>query len=131
MRDVVRVEDAEASVLLHLEEDLEEGFFGEEEESEARRVRVRIRGGGDDGDRGDRDGYVAGVCESEFLEEDHGAGVVGDHEGFDLGCGRWDHGEEGGGEEEDGDGEGRFRHCVVHLRGRRVWDRGSDNSPRV
>ena len=111
VRDVVGIEDAESSVLLHLEEDLEEGLFREEEESETRRVGVRIRGGGDDGDRGDGDRDVAGVCESEFLEEDHGAGVVGDYEGFDLGCGRWDRGEERDGEEEDGDCRGHFRHC--------------------
>ena len=48
MRDVVGIEDAESGVLLDLEEDLEERFFGEEEESEARGVCVRIRGG--DGD---------------------------------------------------------------------------------
>lgn len=53
MRDVVRVQDAESSVLLDLEEDLEEGLFGEEEESEAGWIGVRIWGGGDDGDGGD------------------------------------------------------------------------------
>lgn len=42
MRDVVGIEDAESGVLLDLEEDLEEGFFGEEEEAEARGVWVRI-----------------------------------------------------------------------------------------
>lgn len=55
---------------------------------------------------------MAGVCESEFLEEDHGAGVGGDHEGFDLGRGRWDYGGDEEEEEED-DGQGRFRHFEV------------------
>lgn len=54
--DVVRVEDAEGRVLLDLDEDLEEGFFVEEEEAEARGFGLGC-GGGEDGygDGGDGD----------------------------------------------------------------------------
>lgn len=110
-RDVVGVEDAELRVLLDLEEDLEEGLFGEEEEAEEGRVGAGVRGGDGDGDGGDGDGDVAGVGEAEFLEEDHGAGVGGDGEGFDLGGGRVEEEEEG--KEEDGEeDEGCFRHFL-------------------
>ena len=104
-RDVVGVEDAELRVLLDLEEDLEEGLFGEEEEAEEGRIGAGVRGG--EGDVGDGDGDVAGVGEAEFLEEDHGAGVGGDGEGFDLGGGRV---EEEGKEEDGEEEEGCFRH---------------------
>lgn len=40
MNDVVRIEDAEGRVLLDLHEDLEERFFVEEEEAEARGFRL-------------------------------------------------------------------------------------------
>lgn len=73
-------------LLLEFDEDLNEGFLGEEEEAEAGGVGAGV--GGDDGDGGDRDEDVAGVGEAELLEEDHGAGVGGDLEGFDLGEGR-------------------------------------------
>lgn len=58
---------------MDLEEDLKEGFFGEEEEAEARRVGSGDAGG--DGDGGDSDGDVAVVGEPELLEEDHRPGV--------------------------------------------------------
>lgn len=45
--------------------------------------------------------------ESEFLEEDHGAGVVADFEGFYLGGGG---GGEEGEEEKEHDIEGNSRH---------------------
>lgn len=61
------IEDAEVRVLLDLDEDLKEGFFGEEEEAETGRVRVRSRGGGGNGDGAHGDGDVAGVSESEFF----------------------------------------------------------------
>jgi hypothetical protein len=57
------------------------------------------QGGHRDGGDGDR--HVAGVGELEFLEEDHGAGVGGDGQGFDLG--------RAVGEEEE-EAEGQFRH---------------------
>jgi hypothetical protein len=43
---------------------------------------------------------VAGVGEPEFLEKDHGAGVRGDGQGFDL----------GGAVGEEEEAEGQFRH---------------------
>ncbi len=70
------VEDTKLWVLLDLEEDLEERLFGEKEESKSRRVGIGESGG--DGNGGDGDGNVAGVCEPEFLEEDHGSGIGGD-----------------------------------------------------
>lgn len=73
------IEDAELGTgifRLDFDEDLDEGFFREEEEAEAGGVGAGE--GGDDGYSRDGDGDVAGVGEAEFLEEDHGAGVVGD-----------------------------------------------------
>ncbi|KAF3952020.1 hypothetical protein CMV_022384 [Castanea mollissima] len=113
-RDVVGVEDAELRVLLDLEEDLEEGLFGEEEEAEEGRVGAGVRGGDGDGDGGNGDGDVAGVGEAEFLEEDHGAGVGDDGEGFDLGGGRVEEEEEGKGEDGEEE-EGCFRHFCLGL----------------
>lgn len=46
--NVMRIEDTEVRVLLDLDEDLEEGFFGEEEEAKAGRVKVMSGGGGGD-----------------------------------------------------------------------------------
>lgn len=74
--DVVGIEDAQIRVLLELEEDLDEGFFGEEEEAEAGGIGGGEGGG--DGDAGDSDGGVTGVSESELLQEDHEPGVGGD-----------------------------------------------------
>jgi hypothetical protein len=53
-----------------------------------------LGGGGKDGDGdgGDRNGEMAFGGETEFIKEDHGAGVEFDGEGFDF-CG-------GGGEED-------------------------------
>ena len=110
--DVLGIKNTEGRVLLELHEDLEERLLGEEEEPQTGGIRGRESGG--DGDAGDAHGDVAGMCESEFLEEDHGAGVGRDGQGFDLG------GDEGEEEEEDGEGkngedleecEGCFRHC--------------------
>lgn len=99
--NVVRIEDTEVGVLLDLDENLEKGFFGQEEEAEAGRVRVRGGGGGGDRDGADGDGDVAGVSESEFFEEDHGAGVGRDPQRFDLGGGEGEEREENDGEREE------------------------------
>ena len=109
--NVVRIEDTEGRVLLDLDEDLDEGFFVEEEEAETRRFGLGGGGERSDGDGGDGDGDVAFGGETEFFEEDHGAGVGGDGEGFDFGGGGGEEVEEGGEEEEDGDVG--FRHCVI------------------
>lgn len=113
--NVVRIEDAEGRVLLDLDEDLDEGFFVEEEETETGGFGLRGGGGGGgergDGDGGDGDGDVAFGSETEFFEEDHGASVGSDGEGFDFGGGGGEEVEEGGEEEEDGDVG--FRHCVI------------------
>lgn len=111
--NVVRIEDAEGRVLLDLDEDLDEGFFVEEEETETGGFGLRGGGGGErgDGDGGDGDGDVAFGSETEFFEEDHGASVGSDGEGFDFGGGGEEEVEEGGEEEEDGDAG--FRHCVI------------------
>lgn len=110
--NVVRIENAEGRVLLDLDEDLDEGFFVEEKEAET--GGFGLGGGGErgDGDGGDGDGDVAFGSETEFLEEDHGAGVGGDGEGFDFGGGGGEEEEEGG-EEEEEDGDVGFRHCVI------------------
>ncbi|POO02449.1 hypothetical protein TorRG33x02_014330 [Trema orientale] len=77
--DVAGLEDAELGVLLHLEEDLEQGLLREEEEPQARWLDVVGGvGSGLDGDVLDGDVDVAPVGEPELLEEDHGAGVGGD-----------------------------------------------------
>lgn len=93
--NVVRVENAEMRVLLDLEKDLKQRFFREKEEPESRRFRRR-RQRRRDADGGDADGGVAGGGEAELFKEDHGASVIEDFEGLDLG---------GGGTEEEGKGE--------------------------
>lgn len=59
-------------------------FIGDEEEAEERRSRKRSGG-----ERGvfDLDCDESALVEPEFLEEDQGAVVGGDLEGFDLGRG--------------------------------------------
>lgn len=112
--NVMRIEDTEGRVLLDLDEDLDEGFFVEEEEAETR--GFGLRGGGErgdgDGDGGDGDGDVAFGSETEFFEEYHGAGVGGDGERFDFGGGGGEEVEEGG-EEEEEEGNVGFRHCEI------------------
>jgi hypothetical protein len=64
----------------------------------SRKLQNGERGGHRDGGDGDR--HAAGVGEPEFLEKDHGAGVGGDGQGFDL----------GGAVGEEEEAEGQFRH---------------------
>ena len=73
---VVGVQNAKLRVLLDLHQDLQEGLLREEEEAQPGRFRRCERGGHRDGGDGDR--HVPGVGETEFLKEDHGAGVGGD-----------------------------------------------------
>lgn len=109
----MRIKDAEGRVLLDLDEDLDEGFFVEEVETET--GGFGLRGGGErgDGDGGDGDGDVAFGSETEFFEEDHGAGVGGDGEGFYFGGGGGEEEDEDGEEEEEGNVVGFRHHCAI------------------
>lgn len=76
VEDVAGMEDAELLVLLHLHEYLKESFFREEEEAQPRRLDGCVGvARGDHRDLLHRDCDMAGVCETELLEEDHGPGV--------------------------------------------------------
>lgn len=104
--DVVGVQDAERGVLLDLHQDLEEGFFVQEEETQARGFWLHRGGEHAHGDRGDGDGHVALVGEPEFLEQDHGAGVGVYLQGLYL--------RRGGGEEEEEEEEEKGQ-CWSHF----------------
>ena len=70
------VKDAEIRVLSGFLDDLEERLVREKEKSDARPDRGSCGGGGGlDGDTRDGEGDLASMSESEFLEENHGAGV--------------------------------------------------------
>ncbi|MCH85911.1 hypothetical protein A2U01_0006763 [Trifolium medium] len=74
---------------MDLDEDLRNGFVVEKEETKTRGFQLGGGGKDGDGDGGDGDGDLAFGSETEFFEEDHGAGVGVHGERFDFcgGCG--------------------------------------------